>query len=137
MLKNSWYTLNIILATISLTFAIVLEVFDVTYMSCWFVVAFAFFTFFIVVPPSIKRIGRKNKVLHNLLIVLSAIVMSALLAFVILAFVYYGLTDNKFFSFFEIVFYPCIIVYALLELSIDNFKESYFLRATNDIYTDN
>ncbi len=137
MLKSSWYTLNVILATISLTFAIVLEIFDVTYMSCWFVVAFAFFTFFIVVPPSLKRVCRKNKALHNILILFSAVVMSALLAFVMLAFVYYGLTDNKFFSFFELVFYPCILMYALLELGIDNYKESYYLRATNDIYDNN
>lgn len=134
MLRRSWIGICSVSAVISFIFAGILQIFDCPHIACWFIVLSALDCVIVIFPESLRRINFKNKGIHNYLILQSTVVITALLVFVMVSLSYFGLFHKELLSFFELVFYPCAILYALTELGIDYYKRQNSKIIEIDVY---
>lgn len=129
MLKSSWLIINLILGSICMVFAVILQLFEITSMASMFAAAMCVFIFLDVIPLSVSRIKPSLTLVHNLLIVTSAAFSTTLLLFLTTTFVYLGLFNAQMFTFFEVVFYPGTLAILLIEFIIAYLNKSRYVNS--------
>ncbi len=134
MLRRSWISVCSTIAVICFALGVLLQVLSLTHLACWCIVGAGIPCVILIFPASLKRMSPSNNWVHNLLILLSTMIFTGCLIFVMVALSYYGLFDKQLLSFFDVVFYPCTLAYAILELVIDYYHRDKKHPFTFDIH---
>lgn len=116
--------------------AFIIELFDFNLQSCWLFATSIFCIIVVFYPRAVCRIKRKYSHGFNFLIFANAFLLLALCVFLISNLIYFALKGYKFMEGYQIVVYPAILIFCLVETYIDYIINEKFKRASNNDYFD-
>jgi len=112
--------LLIFASTIGFALGITAELIGFHVLSCWLIVAMLACVLLLVLPKLFRRFKRKkNKKWVNFLNFAAIILFSFIVAYLMASLIYYAIWGYKFWDMYEVVLYPTVLVYLLLEVYLN------------------
>lgn len=89
-------------------------------LSCWLIVAMLACVLMLVLPKLFRRFKKKkNNKWVNFLNFVAIILFSFIVAYLMASLIYYAIWGYKFWDMYEVVLYPTVLVYLLLEVYLN------------------
>ncbi len=111
--------LLIFASVVSFVLGITAELIGFHVISCWIIVAMLFFVLLLVLPKLFRRFKHKNKKWVNFLNLMAIILFSFCVIYLMASLIYYAIWGVKFWDMYEVVLYPTVLVYLLLEVYLN------------------
>lgn len=106
-------------AVISFALGITAELIGFHALSCWLVVAMLISVLVLVLPKLFRRFKHKNKKWVNFLNFLAIILFMFIVIYFMASLIYFAIWGHKFWDMYEVVLYPTVLVYLLLEIYLN------------------
>ena len=84
-------------------------------LSCWLIAIMLVFVFIILFPKLVRRFKKKQTKFTNFLNFCAILFFSFIVVYLMASLLYYGIWGRKFWDSYEIVLYPAILIYLLIE----------------------
>ena len=94
---------------------IVAELMGFNKLSCWLIAILLLVVFIMFFPKLAKRFKKKNTKFVNFLNFCAIIFFSFIVIYLMASMLYFGIWGKKFWNSYEIVIYPSILIYLLIE----------------------
>lgn len=94
---------------------IVSELFGYNHLSCWLIAIMLLCLFIIIFPKLLRRFKRKQEKFTNILNFCAIVFFTFVICYLMASLLYYGIWGKKFWDNYEIVLYPTILIYLLIE----------------------
>ncbi len=106
-------------AAISFALGIAAELIGFHILSCWLIVAMLVIVLMLVLPKLFRRFKHKNKRWVNFLNFAAILLFSFIIVYFMASLIYYAIWGHKFWDMYEVVLYPTVLVYLLLEVYLN------------------
>ena len=106
-------------AAISFALGITAELIGFHILSCWLIVAMLVIVLMLVLPKLFRRFKHKNKRWVNFLNFAAILLFSFIIVYFMASLIYYAIWGHKFWDMYEVVLYPTVLVYLLLEVYLN------------------
>ena len=114
-MKASIEFLMYITSALLFVLGIATELMGYNYLSCWLISLMLLCIFLVFFPKLVRRFKKKNTKFTNFLNFCAILFFSFIVVYLMASLLYFAIWGRKFWDRYEIVIYPAILIYLLIE----------------------